>query len=64
MINRRYDRRTFIKKTAADHAVAAGRSRLEMRVVAVNKIAASDPARLREQESQLHAQETHSPQAR
>ena len=64
MINRRFDRRTFIKKTAADNAVAAGRTRLEMRVVPLDKVAANTGARLKEQDGQLRAQETHQPQDR
>ena len=61
MINRRFDRRTFIKKVAADHAVAAGRTRLEMRVVPLDKL--NTTARVRE-DAQLRSQETHQPQDR
>lgn len=62
MINRRFDRRTFIKKAAADNAVAAGRTRLEMRVVPLDKTATA--ARLKEQDTQMRAQEIHQPQDR
>lgn len=59
---RRFDRRTFARKAVVNSVAATSRARLEMRVVAIDTQAPN--ARPKDQDAQLQAQTSSSPQQR
>ena len=61
MRNRRFDRRTFVRKVAEESALAAGRARFEMSVVPLDP-RAEKPARTRSEGTQFQAETARQPQ--
>jgi hypothetical protein len=60
---RRFDRRTFVRKTLAQSALA-GRTQLDMRIVKLNKVPANATGVAGDSDAQLQAQASHATQDR
>ena len=60
---RRFDRRTFVRKTLAQGAVA-GHARVDLRVVPLDKLPANAAGRANVTDGQMQAQASHAPQDR
>ena len=60
---RRFDRRTFVRKTLAQGAIA-GRTQLDLRIVKVDKLPANAAGRGNDTDAQAQAQASHAPQDR
>lgn len=60
---RRFDRRTFVRKTLAQGAIA-GRTQLDLRIVKLNKLPANATGPAGDNDPQLQAQSSHPPQDR